>query len=314
LQGDNLAEVVNESAAERRVSSSPLIGLVRAMRPKQWAKNGLIFIPVLFDHKISLSNPEPFLRVVLAFIMFSIAASAVYLINDIRDVEADRLHPKKRNRPIASGQLSMEIAIAGAIIMPIVAVGGALLFSIPLAIILVVYILKQIAYSYYFKHIVILDVIVLAAGHILRVIAGAVVITVTNFSPWLYVCTGAGALFLAVAKRRQELILLGVDAQDVRATYKEYNMPLLDDMLRLVMTSCLLSYTLYTVEAKTNLGGPAMLLTVPFIVYGIFRYLYLMHVKGEGGAPDELLFKDRPLLIDIVLFLLVAGFIIYARV
>ena len=157
------------------------------------------------------------------------------------------------------------------------------------------------------------DVIVLAAGYVLRVIAGVVVITVTNFSPWLYVCAGALSLFLAVGKRRQELILLGTSAQDVRSTYKEYNMPLLDDMLRMVTTSSVIAYTLYTVDAKTSLGGPAMLLTVPFVVYGIFRYLYLMHVKGEGGAPDELLFKDRPLLIDIVLFSLLAGAIIYVK-
>ncbi|HLY28459.1 MAG TPA: hypothetical protein VKQ72_19080, partial [Aggregatilineales bacterium] len=183
--------------------------------------------------------------------------------------------------------------------------------SFPLALILLLYYAKQLGYSFYLKNVVIVDVIVLAAGYVLRVIAGVVVITVSNFSPWLYVCIGMGSLFLAVAKRRQELILLGDDAQDVRATYKEYNMPLLDDMLRMVMTSTVIAYTLYTVDAKTSLGGPAMLLTVPFVVYGVFRYLYLMHVKGEGGAPDEVLFKDRPLLVDIVLFFLVAGFIIY---
>jgi 4-hydroxybenzoate polyprenyltransferase len=182
-----------------------------------------------------------------------------------------------------------------------------------LAAILLIYLLKQIAYSFYLKHVVIVDVLILAAGYVLRVIAGVVVITVTNFSPWLYVCVGAGSLFLAVAKRRQELLRLGSGAQDIRMTYKEYNMALLDDMMRMVTTSSVITYTLYTVEAKTNLGGPAMLLTVPFVVYGVFRYLYLMHVKGEGGAPDELLFQDRPLLIDIILFVLLAGAIIYIR-
>ncbi|MEP7289898.1 MAG: decaprenyl-phosphate phosphoribosyltransferase [Chloroflexota bacterium] len=290
-----------------------LRGMLRVMRPRQWAKNILIFVPIAFDRQISLVHLDPLLRVIAAFVLFCVAASAVYVINDLVDVERDRQHPKKKYRPIASGQLSIPIARVMAVVMPILAVGGALLFSLPLALILFAYLVKQIAYSFYFKNVVIMDVMLLAAGYILRIIAGVVVITVTNFSPWLYVCAGSFALFLAVAKRRQELIKLGAIAQEVRPAYKDYNLALLDDMLRLVTTSSVITYTLYTVEAKTNLGGPAMLLTVPFVVYGIFRYLYLMHVKGEGGAPDELLFKDRPLLIDIVLFALLAGAIIYVK-
>ncbi len=288
-----------------------LRGLVRGMRPRQWVKNGLIFLPILFDRQ--LTHLDPLLRVSLTFVLFCLASSAVYLMNDAVDVGRDRLDPKKRLRPIASGQLPIRLAIAVAIFLPIVAVAIALTYSPLLAVILLIYLLKQIAYSFYLKHVVIIDVLILAAGYVLRVIAGVVVITVTNFSPWLYVCVGAGSLFLAVAKRRQELLRLGNGAQDVRLTYKEYNMALLDDMMRMVTTSSVITYTLYTVEAKTNLGGPAMLLTVPFVVYGVFRYLYLMHVQGEGGAPDELLFKDRPLLIDIILFVLLAGAIIYIR-
>ncbi len=286
-------------------------GLVRAMRPRQWIKNGLIFIPVLFDRKISLSNPEPTLRVALGFVLFCLAASSIYLLNDAVDVERDRLHPKKRFRPIANGDLPLRLALAMAVILPILSVVVAWLYSVPLAIVLIVYLLKQVAYSFYLKNVVLVDVIVLAAGYILRVMAGAVVITVTHFSPWLYVCIGMLSLFLAVGKRRQELILLGNGASDVRATYKDYNMALLDDMLRMVTTSSIITYTLYTVEAPTSFGGPAMLLTVPFAVYGIFRYLYLIHVRGEGGAPDEVALKDKPLMLDAALFVLVAGLIIY---
>ncbi len=286
-----------------------LRGLLRGMRPRQWSKSALVFLPIIFDRQIG--HLDALLRVSAAFVLFSLVASAIYITNDIVDVENDRLHPKKQHRAIASGQLSLPLAIVAAVVLPLFSIAAALTFSPALALILVVYYLKQLAYSFYLKNVVLVDVIVLAAGYILRVIAGVVVITVTNFSPWLYVCAGMLSLFLAVGKRRQELILLGDTAPDVRATYKDYNMPLLDDMLRMVTTSSVIAYTLYTVDAKTSLGGPAMLLTVPFVVYGIFRYLYLMHVKGEGGAPDEVLFKDRPLLIDIVLFFLAAGAIIY---
>ena len=285
--------------------------LIRAMRPRQWTKNALIFIPVLFDRKISLSNPDPILRVTLGFVLFCLAASSIYLLNDSVDVERDRLDPKKRLRPIAAGELPLRVALIVACVLSVLSVVVAWLYSPALALVLFVYLLKQLAYSFYLKNVVLVDVLVLAAGYILRVMAGALVITVTHFSPWLYVCIGMLSLFLAVGKRRQEMIRLGNGASDVRATYKDYNMALLDDMLRMVTTSSIITYTLYTVEAPTSFGGPAMLLTVPFAVYGIFRYLYLIHVKGEGGAPDEVVLKDRPLMIDAALFVLVAGAIIY---
>lgn len=288
-----------------------LRGLIRTMRPTQWTKNVLVFFPVLFDKKISLSNPEPALRVALTFVLFCLAASSIYILNDTVDVERDRNHPKKRNRPIASGQLPIQVAVIAAIILPTASIAVAYLFSPPLALVLLLYLIKQIAYSFYLKNVVIIDVITLAAGYIMRVIAGVVVISVTNFSPWLYMCVGMLSLFLAVGKRRQELILLNNGASEARPVYKDYNMALLDEMLRIVTTGSLITYTLYTVEADTRLSGPAMLLTVPFVVYAIFRYLYLMHVKGEGGAPDEVVLKDRPLLITGTLYLLTVGIIIY---
>ncbi|MHB8625723.1 MAG: decaprenyl-phosphate phosphoribosyltransferase [Aggregatilineales bacterium] len=294
-----------------RTLPDPFRGLIRAMRLRQWSKNAFIFAAILFDGQ--LFTPYTLLRVIVGFFLLCLVASSIYLINDVVDVERDRLHPKKKLRPIPSGQLPISLAITAGIALPIVGIGGALLYSVPLALVLLAYLALHIAYSFYLKNIVLIDVFAIAAGFILRVLAGVVVITISNFSPWLYVCAGALSLFLAVGKRRQELILLtgNGNAGDVRATYKEYNLALLDDMLRLVTTSCVLAYTFYTFEAKTSLAPNVLLLTVPFVVYGIFRYLYLIHVKGEGGAPDELLFKDKALLIDIILWVLSVILLIY---
>lgn len=289
---------------------SPLRGLIRTMRPKQWTKNGFVFAGILFDQQ--LDSAEAMWRVLVAFALLCMVASTIYLINDLVDIERDKLHPKKKNRALPSGQLPVSWAIVAAIILPVVAIGVSLSLDISLTLILVGYLALHIAYSFYLKNIVILDVFAIAAGYPLRVVAGIVVIDVTNFSPWLYVCAGALALFLAIGKRRQELILMAEAAGDFRATFKDYNLPLLDDMLRMVTTGCVLTYALYTIEAETiRSTGDYMLLTLPFVVYGMFRYLYLIHVRGEGSAPDELLFKDMWLLADIVLWVLAVIAILY---
>ncbi len=287
-----------------------LLGLLRTMRPKQWTKNLLFVFPaIVFDGK--LFEPQPFLRVFGAFALFCLMASTVYIINDLVDLENDRQHPKKKNRPLPSGKLPISLAIGAAIVFPIITLGTAFLFSQPLALILATYFVMQLAYSFWLKHVAIVDVLVVTAGFILRVIAGVVVIEVQNFSPWLYAVTGLLALFLAVGKRRQELITLGENAVNTRPIYEEYNLPLIDDMLRVVTTSTFITYMLYTIEAQTRLGSDLMLATVPFVLYGLFRYLYLIHVRGEGSAPDEVLLKDRALQIDIVLFVITNIIIIY---
>lgn len=294
-----------------------LYGLLRTMRPKQWAKNGFVFAGILFDGKIL--EIDALARVLAAFALFSLIASAVYLMNDIIDIERDRLHPKKKHRPLPSGQLPVRIAVIAAILLPILSLGTALAISWSLALVLASYFVLQIAYSFSLKNIVIVDVFCIAAGFVLRTIAGIVVISVTNFSPWLYVCAGLLALFMAIGKRRQELILLQdaleADQLDkVRNTYKGYNLPLLDDMLRMVVTSTGLAYTLYTTEAKTILvktDPEYMLLTVPLVYYALFRYLFVIHRKGKGGDPTEVLYEDHPLQLAIAVWLVIIFVLLY---
>jgi 4-hydroxybenzoate polyprenyltransferase len=276
-------------------------GLIRTMRPTQWSKNGFVFAAILFDQQIN--EAEPLARVLLTFALLCLSASTIYIVNDLVDIERDRLHPKKRLRALPSGQLPIRWAIIAATIFPVVALGASLLLTPALTAVLAGYIALHVAYSFWLKNIVIIDVFAIAGGFILRMVAGIVVIDVSNFSPWLYVCAGLLALFLAIGKRRQELILMAGDAADYRATYKDYNMALLDDMLRMVTTGSVLTYMLYTIEAQTIRGnGHRMMLTIPFVVYGIFRYLYLIHVRGKGSAPDELLFEDMPLLATVAIY------------
>jgi 4-hydroxybenzoate polyprenyltransferase len=289
-----------------------LIGIFKTMRPKQWTKNVLFVFPaILFDGQIT--NPDSLIRVVIACLLLILMSGTVYIINDIVDVEKDRQHPKKQFRPIPSNQLPINIAIIVAIIIPTLAIGFALFWDVSLAIVMILYLVLQIAYSFYLKHIPIMDVMAVTAGFVLRVLAGVVVIDVANFSPWLYACTGLLALFLIVGKRRQELLTLGEQSLKTRPIFEHYNLPLLDDMLRLVMTSTFITYLLYTIEVNlTPIANvnPA-LLTVPPVLFGLFRYMYLIHVKGEGSAPDEVLLTDRPLQFTIVVWGLTIFTILY---
>jgi len=280
-----------------------LIGLARTMRPRQWTKNVLFMYPALiFDGQLFILNS--FLRVTLGCFLLCMVAGSIYLINDLVDIESDRQHPRKKFRPIPSGMLPIPLAMVAAFVIPLVSIAVALAYSRWLAVILSFYLLLQIAYSFILKHIVIIDILTVTAGFVLRVTAGVAVISVQNFSPWLYAGAGLLALFLVVGKRRQELLLLADDAVNVRTTYKQYNLALLDDILRMVTTGTLITYVLYTIEAPTIMLANTNLamVTIPFVLYGLLRYLYLIHVKGEGGAPDEVLLRDQPLQIAILLW------------
>jgi 4-hydroxybenzoate polyprenyltransferase len=272
------------------------------MRPRQWTKNIVIYAGLVFDGQ--LFELEPFIRVTVSFILLCLVASSIYIVNDLVDIESDRQHPRKRHRPLASGQVPPGMARIAAVILPIFALGAALTYSPQYAVVLIMYFILHVLYSFLLKNIVILDIMAITAGFVLRVAAGVVVVQVANFSPWLYACTGLLALFLAIGKRRQELVMLAEQAGNIRVTYKHYNLPLLDEMLRLVTTGTFVAYLLYTVEADTIrvANTDVALVTVPFVLYALFRYLYLIHVEGEGSAPDEVLLTDWPLLVSIILW------------
>ena len=288
-----------------------VIGLARSMRPRQWLKNVFIFAPLVFDEK--LLRPEPLGRTVAGFVILCLLSGAVYVFNDLQDLERDRQHPRKRHRPLPAGELDPRIARGAALLIPIALAYPSFLLDPQFALIAYVYWGMNLAYSLWLKHRVILDVLTLASGYVLRVAAGVPLVRVERFSPWLYLCTLLLALFIGFAKRRQEIILLGENARNHRAILEEYTVRFLDEMMGVVMAATILAYSLYTFSAPNLPSNHAMMLTIPFVLYGIFRYLYLIHVKGETAPPDELVWKDRPLLLTVILWGLTAVLILYLR-
>ncbi len=267
------------------------------MRPTQWAKNIFIFTALVFDRK--LTHPTALLHTVAGAAAFSLLASAVYIINDIADIEADRQHPKKRHRPIPAGELSLPIAWAGAAGLVTLSLTGAFYLSPTFAALCLFYFILNLAYSKWLKHIPLLDVMVLASFYILRVTAGVTLIDTQRFSPWLYVVTTLFALFIGFGKRRAELTLADKNAH--RRVLDGYTIPLLDQLITIVSGTTIVAYSLYTFSAPNLPKNDAMMLTIPFVLYGLFRYLYLLQM-GEGGAPEEIAFTDRPLQIAIILW------------
>jgi len=282
------------------------------MRPKQWAKNVFIFAGVFFDGK--LLDPAKLLASVLAFAIFCLVTSAIYLINDLVDIEKDRRHPVKRKRPLASGELAPVVARVAAVAILAICLPAALIMQPLFGAITLCYALIMVLYSFVLKNVVIVDVMTIAAGFVLRVVAGAVVVQVTRFSPWLYVCTILLALFLAINKRRHELLLLSENANGHRSALQEYNIAFIDDMTSLVTATAMAAYMFYTFSAPNLPANHTMMLTIPFVIYGIFRYLYLIHTKNLGGAPEDIVLGDRALLLDLGLWAITCGVVIYASV
>ena len=278
--------------------------LFKAMRPRQWTKNGIVFMAMVFSvnqHWL----PEDFstwdhmlLQATLAALAFCAVSGAGYLINDIRDVESDRLHPTKRNRPIASGKLAPKAALAWAGFFIVLGVIVAFLIDWRTGAIVVSYIALQGLYTTVLKYEVILDVMAIAAGFVLRALAGAYAIDVPT-SPWLYVVTALGALFLAITKRRAEVNLLAEGATSHRAVLQHYTPAFLDQMTAMVTASTVIAYALYTFTADALPENHLMMLTIPFVAYGVFRYLFLSLTRNEGGSPEEVLLKDVPLILCI---------------
>jgi 4-hydroxybenzoate polyprenyltransferase len=278
-----------------------LKALIKTMRPRQWpTKNAAVLAPLVFNRQ--LTDPVALLHCLAAFLLFCLISSAIYIINDLADIEADRQHPKKRFRPIAAGQLSKRTAW--------IAAGTLIAFTLPISYLLspdfmgVIgsYLILNLAYSKWLKHIALVDVLVLAACFVLRVAGGVVVIQVGAFSPWLYVITTLLALYLGFGKRRAELALKADGANSSRRVLEGYTIPFLDQLITIVSSCTVIAYSLYTFLAPVTPNNHIMMLTIPFVIYGIFRYLYLVQVKQYGGAPEEVLITDRPLQISIGLW------------
>jgi 4-hydroxybenzoate polyprenyltransferase len=283
--------------------------LLKTMRPRQWTKNIFVFAPLVFDKQLLILNA--FLRTAAGFVLFCMVSSAVYIFNDLADIEADREHPEKKNRPIPSGKLPLGIAWAAGILLVSVALIIGYLLSPPFAMVVATYFLINLAYSKWLKHILILDVLILAAGFVLRVGAGVTMIHVERFSPWLYVVMTLLALYLGFGKRRAELALLASDATSHRKVFDNYTIPLLDQYILIVSGTTIVAYSFYTFSAPNVPANHSMMLTVPFVMYAIFRYLYLVQIKHAGGAPEEILLSDRPLQIALVLWALVVLAVFY---
>ncbi|MBM3180278.1 MAG: decaprenyl-phosphate phosphoribosyltransferase [Chloroflexi bacterium] len=277
-----------------------LTALLKTMRPRQWTKNIFIFAALVFDKQ--LLNAESFLRTLAGFGLFCLISSSVYIFNDLADVEADRQHPEKKNRPIAAGKLPVSVAWVAGIGLVILTLGLAFLLTPGFEAVLVIYFLINMAYSKWLKHIPIIDVMIIAAGFVLRVHAGVTLIQVERFSPWLYVVMTLLALFLGFGKRRAELALLAQGAGSHRKVLDGYTLPLLDQYIMIVSGTTIVAYSLYTFSAPNVPQNDSMMLTIPFVVYTIFRYLYLIEVTHAGGAPEEILLSDRPFQIAMILW------------
>jgi 4-hydroxybenzoate polyprenyltransferase len=277
-----------------------LRAILKTMRIKQWTKNGFVLAALVFDRQ--LTNHVSFGRSLAGLFLFCLLSSSVYIINDIMDVEADRQHPTKKNRPIAAGKLPIPIAIIATITILAITFPLAFLLSPTFFGISVFYFLLNLAYSSRLKHIPLLDVLVLATCYVLRVAAGVSLIHVERFSPWLYVVTTLLALYLGFGKRRAELSMVDGTASTQRKVLDGYTIPFLDQLIMIVSSTTIVAYSLYTFSAPNLPVNHTMMLTIPFVLYGIFRYLYLMQIEQAGSAPDELLLTDRPLQITILLW------------
>ena len=291
-------------------SSSVSLELLRAMRPQHWVKNVFVFAPLVFA--LHLTDVDLALRVLAAFGTFCAIASAVYLFNDTIDRKADRLHPTKRLRPIAAGRISVSLAAGAMVVLSAIGLVGGWLLADKLAMVLGAYLLMNISYSLALKRVVVLDVMMISAGFLLRAWAGAVVIDV-EMSHWLALCTGLIALFLGFVKRRQELVSLSGEEADQRPILKEYSLPFLDQMISTVTAGTILGYSLYAFSpgVAERLGTDWMGITIPFVVYGVFRCLYLVYQKGQGQNPTALVLRDRPLQLNLVLWAIVTCLVLY---
>ena len=288
----------------------PILEIIRSTRPKQWMKNLIIFLPLVFSQQALA--PLHVLSAAAAFGIFCLLSGAVYIFNDLHDLEEDKQHPLKSSRPLAAGKLTPSQAQAAFFLWAAASLVLALWLSFDFFAAALIYLAMNLAYSLRLKDVVILDLFIIAGGFLVRVIAGGLVIDV-SLSPWLLICTFLLALFLAMCKRRHELVLLEQDAPAHRPILKEYSPLLLDQMIAVVTASTVMAYCLYTISDETvaKFGTTNLIFTAPFVIYGIFRYLYLVHQKAQGGTPEALILKDKPLLAAVFLWIAAVILILY---
>ena len=275
-----------------------------ALRPRQWIKNLLVFAGIIFAGE--LRDPHRLLEASAAFVVYCAASSAAYLLNDVRDAEHDRLHPIKRHRPVASGLVAPRAALAAAVILAVAAFALAAVLGRWSVVVLCAFIALQLAYSLGLKHVVLIDVMAIAGLFVVRAVAGAVAVHVP-ISPWLLLCTGTLALFLALAKRRGELVLVGAERTPGRPVLEGYSLALVDQLVTIVAASTVIAYALYTFTARS---GDRMMATIPFVLFGVFRYLLLIHREDAGEEPDHVLLSDRPILICVALWALASALLL----
>lgn len=303
-----MADLESSRVLSLEASSARWVDLLVSLRPRQWIKNAVVFAPLVFGGL--LTDWHALLRATVAMLAFCAAGSALYLFNDWHDVEADRQHPLKRHRPIAAGRIGAGTVRISIAVLLLVAVAASALIDPELLAVLGAYVLLIGLYTLALKHLVLIDVLAIAGGFVLRTVAGAVAVQVP-LSPWLYVCTVLLALFLGFAKRRHEIVLLEEQAVNHRRILDDYTVPLLDALLAVTAAATLMAYSLYTFSAPNLPDNHAMMLTIPFVLYGIFRYLYLVYRREEGGLPEQVLLNDLPLLASIALWGLTAVLLLY---
>jgi 4-hydroxybenzoate polyprenyltransferase len=281
-----------------------------SFRPKQWIKNLFIFAALIFS--ANLLNLSLFLNVLKTFFLFCALSSSIYLINDLFDLKQDKIHPEKRKRPLASGKLKPTLALATAIFLALFSISTSFWISLELGLLFITYFLLFVLYSFILKRLAILDIFIIAVGFVLRVMAGALAISV-SLSHWIIICTFFLALFLGFAKRRHELIVLGDNHSSHRTSLSDYSLHFIDQMISVTTASVVISYALYTVSPETieHFGTDKMFYTIPFVLYGIFRYLYLVYKRKEGGSPTEALLTDKALAADVFLWVLAVLVILY---
>ena len=284
-----------------------------ALRPHQWVKNMFVFAALVFSR--NLLSPELVIRSAIAFGCFCVVASSIYLVNDVADYERDRVHPKKSLRPIASDAVSKRVALIMAFVLGPAALFFAFWLNAQTGATITIYAVMNLAYSLRLKHVVLLDVFIIALGFLLRVSAGAFAINVA-ISPWLLLCTFFVALFLAFCKRRHELVSLGDDAKAHRGILAEYSATFIDKMISALASMTVMSYALYTIDRGVieRIGTDALITTLPFVLFGVFRYLYLVHQKKQGGSPTEVVLKDRSIQSIVTLYVLVCLGCIYFNI